>query len=72
MPSEAEVRAYVKSRYPKATDDAIKALAVEGEAEGMRRVVKLLKGAAQVAQMNKCELNAEVVEVAATRTMMIA
>ena len=72
MPSEAEVRAYVKSRHPKATEDAIKALAAEGETEGMRRVAKLLKGAAQVAQMNECELDAEVVEVAATRTMMIA
>jgi DNA transposition AAA+ family ATPase len=72
MPTLKEVRAYVKSQYPKATDDAIKALAEEGNAFGMRRVVKLLKGAAEVAEMNECELDAEVVEVAATRTMIMA
>lgn len=71
MPTLKEVRAYVKSSHPEATDDAIKALAEEGKQFGMRRVVKLLKGAAEVAELNDCDLNAEVVEVAATRTLMI-
>ncbi len=72
MPTLKEVRAFVRSKYPKATDDAIQALAAEGRDLGMRRVAKLLKGAAEVAEMNDTDLNAEVVQVAATRTMMIA
>ncbi|MDA2916989.1 AAA family ATPase [Nitrospinae bacterium AH_259_B05_G02_I21] len=72
MPTLKEVRAFVRSKYPKATDDAIQALAAEGRELGMRRVAKLLKGAAEVAEMNDTDLNAEVVQVAATRTMMIA